>query len=80
MLISHLTKCLDPEATCELRVDQISVGKVMTKMGIEGLGRIGGGRNPRQSRNLDYQYDDFSPVRNVLHHEDLRVGNHGSKS
>lgn len=80
MLVSHLIKCLDPEATCELRVDQISVEKVMTKMGLEGLGKIGATRNLRHSRHFDYQQEDFSPIKNQLNIDGMTRPNQGSKS
>ena len=37
MLIVNLSKCLDSEALCELRVDQVSSDKVMQKIGLDKM-------------------------------------------
>lgn len=35
MMTVHLSKCLDSEASCELRVDQVSSDKVVKKINVE---------------------------------------------
>lgn len=35
MLVVHLSKCLDSDASCELRVDQVSSEKIMKKVTVD---------------------------------------------
>lgn len=51
MMVIHLSKCLDSEACCELRVDQVSSEKIMKKVPIEKV---------MAAKNREF-HQDFSP-------------------
>ena len=56
ILILHLVRCLDSEATCELRVDQVSSEKVLKKMGLDGFENLGyNAGNAKSTRRNDFQ-------------------------